>query len=123
MKEYKFIKTTSRLVLAAVLFAQVALAASACLRLDTGPQAAFATSQMADCDMGTTANPNLCLFQYLDQSDQTQAQPSVPPAPVNVAVLAAPAAPAQIDATAFTHTRFNFLTGPPLIIRNCCLRI
>jgi len=49
VKQYKFIKTTSRLVLAAVLFAQVALAASACLRLDTGPQAAFATSQMADC--------------------------------------------------------------------------
>jgi hypothetical protein len=121
--QYKSIKTAAGLVLAAILFAQAALVASACLRLDTGPQAAFATSQMADCDMGTTANPNLCLFQYLDQSDQTQAQPSVAPAPLNVAVLAAPAAPAQIDATAFTHTRFNFLTGPPLIIRNCCLRI
>ncbi|OGA54160.1 MAG: hypothetical protein A3F74_24425 [Betaproteobacteria bacterium RIFCSPLOWO2_12_FULL_62_58] len=121
MKQYKFIKTTSRLALAAVLFAQVALVANACLRLDTGPQAAFAASQMADCDMCTTANPNLCLFQYLDQSDQTQ--PSVAPAPVNVAVLAAPVAPAQASATAFTHARFNSLTGPPIIIRNCCLRI
>lgn len=113
----------ARLALAAVLFAQVALVASACLRLDTGPQAAFAASQMADCDMYATANPNLCLFQYLDQSDQTRTQPSVAPAPLNVAVLAAPAAPAQTGATAFTHTRFNSLTGPPIIIRNCCLRI
>lgn len=117
----------ARVALAAVLFAQVALAASACLRLDTGPQAAFATSQMADCDMCTTTNPNtnpnLCLFQYLDQSDQTQAQPSVAPSPVNVAVLAAPAAPVQTGATAFIHTRFNSLIGPPIIVRNCCLRI
>ena len=119
MKQYRFIKTTSRLVLVAILLAQVALVASACLRLDTGPRATFAASQMADCDMGA-ANPNLCLFQYLEQSDQIHAQPSVAPAVVNVAVLALPA---ETGATAFTHTRFNSLTGPPIIIRNCCLRI
>lgn len=81
-------------MLAAMLFTQGALAASACLRLNTGPQSAFAPSQMADCGTASV-NPKPCPFQYLDQSDQIQPQPSVA-ATVDVAALVVDAQPAPV---------------------------
>ena len=120
VKRYRLIKAIARCALAAMLFAQGALVANACLRFDAGPQAAFSRTQAADCDMGT-ANPNVCLFQYLDQSDQANAQPLVIPA---VAHLPAPAMSVRL-APVLTARAPPVPHGcdPPIPIRYCSLLI
>jgi hypothetical protein len=120
VKRYRLIKVIARWALAAMLFTQGALVANACLRFDTGPRTAFSTTQMADCEMGT-ANPNVCLFQYLDQSDQTTAQPLVMPAVVHLpapAVTVKPAPTLKARAPLVPHG-----CDPPIPIRYCSLLI
>lgn len=103
-----------------MLFAQGALVANACLRLDASPQAAFSSSQMEGCDMGTT-NPNACLLAYLDQSDHSTAQPTIPPAAESLLAPVSVAAPRR----ALDHRTALPAPGcaPPIPIRYCTLLI
>ncbi len=84
--KHRLLKTFALWTIAVLLFAQGALVVNACLRIDTGSQTAFGQPQMVDCEMGLT-NPNACLYQYLDQSDQTGAQPSSTLPTVNLVPL------------------------------------
>lgn len=121
VKGRRLIRTLARATLVMLLFAQGALVAEACLRLDASPRAAFASSQMEGCDMAI-GNPNACLFAYLDQSDHTAAQPTVPPATSYVVVastsLATPARACDSLAALPPPGR-----APPIPIRYCTLLI
>ncbi len=70
-----------RLVLFAALFAQAAVAANACLTPSSAPAQSAAGAASTHCQQSDEINPNLCFYQWADQSDQHTAQP----------VLAAPA--------------------------------
>lgn len=116
----RLIRTIARYTLALLLFAQGALLAEACLRLDASPQAAFSTSQMDGCDMGI-GNPNACLLAYLDQSDQSSAQPTVSPSNSYVTVSES-ARPATLAPR--LHVSLPPPGGaPPIPIRYCSLLI
>jgi hypothetical protein len=121
VKGRHLIRTLARWTLVVLLFAQGALVAEACLRLDASPRAAFTTSQMEDCDMGI-ANPNACLFAYLDQSDHNAAQPTVPPATSYLVVASTSVAK---PACAFDSRAALPPPGraPPIPIRYCTLLI
>lgn len=115
----RFLRIVARWMLAVLLFAQGALVAEACLRLDASPRAAFSTSQMDGCDMGTT-NPNACLFGYLEQTDQSGAQPTVPPVTQQVVLVAETAA----HPIPFAHAASPPPgCAPPIPIRFCTLLI
>ena len=105
--------------LAALMFAQGALVANACLQTDTRA-AVFSAPQTDDCKMGT-ANPNLCLFQLIDQSDQNVVQLSIPS---SVSEFAAPRLVARpvraIDARPRLPPPGR---APPIPIRYCSLLI
>lgn len=120
VKGRRLIQIVGRWTLTVLLFAQGALVAEACLRLDTTPQAAFATAPMDGCDMGT-ANPNACLFGYLDQSDHSVAQPAVPPVTRYVLVAAAQARPSFVFDARSTLPPPG--CAPPIPIRYCTLLI
>ena len=118
----RLIRSIARWTLAVMLFAQGALVANACLRLDASPQAAFTMSHAAmdGCEMGGS-NPNACLLAYLDQSDHSPAQPTVPPATY---CLVAPLRVAVPSATLDAHTPLAPFGGaPPIPIRYCTLLI
>ena len=120
VKGRRLIRTVARWTLAVLLFAQGALFAEACLRLEASPQAAFEMSQMEGCDMGVT-NPNACLLAYLDQSDHSAAQPAVPPVTQYMlarAVVARPGAAVNARATPPPPG-----CAPPIPIRYCTLLI
>ena len=120
VKGHRLIRTIARWMLVALLFTQGTLVANACLRLDTSPQAPFGMSQKEDCDMGTT-NPNACLFGYLDLSDHSAAQPTVPPATRYVVVPLVVARLAGVpDARAALPPPG---CAPPIPIRYCSLLI
>jgi hypothetical protein len=118
VKRYRLLRIV-RWTLAALLFAQGALVANACLRIDTSPQAALSATEMADCDMGT-ANPNACLYQYLDQSDQNSVQltPTFPAMPVAALLIARPASVRDVRAVLPPPG-----CAPPIPIRYCSLLI
>lgn len=120
VKNRRLMASVVRWTLAFLLFAQGALVANACLRVDAGPQAAFSTAQMEGCDMGV-ANPNACLFAYLDQSDHGAAQPTIPPATGYLPAPAVAAAPrlARDSRTALPAPG----CAPPIPIRYCTLLI
>lgn len=120
VKRYRLIRTIARWTLAALLFTQGALVANACLRVDTGPQTAFSQQQMVDCEMGD-ANPNACLYQYLDQSDQTSAQASFTPPSANPVLLALSTTSQPIVKTRAALPPRS--CGPPIPIRYCSLLI
>lgn len=120
VKGRRLIRSIARWTLALLLFAQGALVANACLRLEASPQAAFTTSQMEGCDMGIS-NPNACLLAYLDQSDFSAPQPTVPPATycfVAAPEVLAPTPPSETRASLTTPGR-----SPPIPIRYCTLLI
>lgn len=73
-----------RLVLFAALFAQAAVAANACLRVQ--PAAVTASSHCEQSD--DEINLNLCLCQWADQSGQSPTQPGI--AVPTAAVLTVP---------------------------------
>jgi hypothetical protein len=120
VKRIRLIRTIARWTLAVLLFAQGALVAEACLRLDASPRAAFSTSQMEGCDMGT-AKPNACLFQYLDQSDHSAAQPTISP---GTAYLVVPLTVARVTVVADARAALPPPgSAPPIPIRYCTLLI
>ena len=125
-------RLTARLGIAALLFAQLAVAAYACPTvLNPGEIAAVLTAAdmhaaMPDCEESSGGNPNLCL-QYLQadsQSVQTATQDPVPPAIVVAFAaplrtgdgsghLAPPALPVELARS----------TSPPPLLRFGFLRI
>jgi hypothetical protein len=121
VKGRRLIQIVARWTLAVLLFAQGALVAEACLRLDTTPQAAFATVPIDGGDTGATS-PNACLLGFLDQSEQTAAHPIVsPPATSYVVVASSAANPAAVfDARTALHSPG---CAPPIPIRYCTLLI
>lgn len=114
---YRSIKVIARWALAALLFAQVALVANACL-LDTGGRASSNMTQMVDCELAA-ANPSTCFSQYLDQNEQIGAQPPFvhPAANAVFLLVSASLEPVVKD--------FELLTprgcDPPIPIRYCSL--
>jgi hypothetical protein len=120
MKGRRFLRTIARYTVALLLFAQGALVAEACLRLDATPQAAFSASQMEGCEMGTD-NPNACLLAYLDQSDYSSAQATVFPATAYIIVSQASQPPAAAPRTQTALPPPG--CAPPIPIRYCSLLI
>lgn len=120
MNGRRVLRTIARYTLALLLFAQGALVAEACLRLDATPQAAFSASQMDGCEMGTD-NPNACLLAYLDQSDYSSAQATVFPATAYIIVSQASQPPAAAPRTQATLPPPG--CAPPIPIRYCSLLI
>lgn len=125
-------RLTARLAIAALLFAQLAVAAYACPSVFKAGElaevlaAADLHAAMPDCEESSRGNPNLCL-QYLQAdslSVQTAPQDPVPPAIVVALAapliaadhgrdLAPPALPAELART----------TSPPPLLRFGFLRI
>jgi len=120
VKRIRLIKTVARCMFAALLFAQGALVANACLRVDTSPHAAFSMTEMEGCDMGA-ANPNACLYQYLDQSDQNSVQLTAPPVTAHHAAPLMIARPASVRDARVTVPPPG--CAPPIPIRYCSLLI
>jgi hypothetical protein len=122
VKARRLIRSIARWTLAVMLFAQGALVANACLRLEASPQAAFTMShaEMDGCEMGVS-NPNACLLAYLDQTDYSSAQPTVPPATHYFLVPLIVAAPSiSVEARAPLAPLGG---APPIPIRYCTLLI
>lgn len=108
-------------LLVASLFAQGAIAASACLMPGVLLSTVIADTPNPHCDSGKT-NPNLCLVYNADQSDNNSAQlVAVASASVVVMLMLPPQpaiAPPRQNSQAHSPS-----TDPPIQIRNCCFRI
>lgn len=130
-----FTQTFKRLIaktsVAAVLFAQLAVAAYACPTID-GPAAVIASAQtmhaaMPGCDMrDTAANVNLCLQHCKagDQSVQTQSHVAVPAfAATSMVVLFEPVLPQAGPGIAHSSAWSGHAALPPPLARFGVLRI
>ncbi len=131
-----FIRHSKRLIakvcIAAVLFAQLAVAAYACPTVE-GPAQIFAAATtgdmhatMPDCEMRDTGNPNLCLqhCQAGDQSVQALSQVEIP-AFTAIATFAI-IEPAHLQADieiAFASAVPEREQSPPPLVRFRVLRI
>ncbi len=107
-------------MLCAMLFAQAAVAASACLRPLSAPSTA-GTQQSAHCEAQQEAGLNLCLYHCADQSDRYTPQPVIPAATLPVLSITQTAFVPDVSlrprvATAATH-------DPPIPIRFCSFLI
>ena len=121
----------ARLLLAALLFMQMAVAAYACPGLPSAMGSAVSVSEAAqmpaDCaqmEQLDRATLNLCVAHCQDgqQSYDHQHGPSVPPAVLAVLYISLP----DFGATASTgHTSAcnTAATSPPHAILHCCFRI
>ena len=69
------------MVLLGVLFAQAAVAANACLMPSSVPVQSAAGAASTHCQQPDEINPNLCFYQWADQSGQS-ATPPVVAAPI-----------------------------------------
>jgi hypothetical protein len=87
-------RATARAILAALLFAQAALAIAACDWLVRSPAQVFAAAEAPPCHEAPAKNGNLCLAHCLsdDQSNSTPQLPAgTPPATVFFSLPVAPA--------------------------------
>jgi hypothetical protein len=109
------------LLLSAMLFAQAATAADACLRASMAPDGA--TEESAHCAVEKKVNLNLCLYQFADQSDQGALDVALPAFDSPVLVVAEAAASAMAPAPGFVADTLRFSHGPPIPIRFCSLLI
>ncbi len=128
-------RIVSRLLLAALLFAQGAIATYACPAWASKlapPAAATASAPIPDCHSGDKVaamdvdTPNLCLahcqtgLQINDQSDAPNVLPIV--ASILTVVLPDPAASASAGRAFATESIFA-AASPPHAILHCCFRI
>lgn len=114
-------RLAARVVLAALLFAQAALAIAACDWLGRAPAQAFSTAEAPSCHEEPARNTNLCLAHCLS-GDQSTDRPSAPlaafaAAPVLVVSPAPVLAAAQDMQAEIPHPE------PPPRIRFQSLRI
>lgn len=70
------------IVLLGVLFAQAAVAANACLTPNLLPAQSAAGTASTHCQQPDEISPNLCFYQWADQSGQNTAQPVFAAPPV-----------------------------------------
>lgn len=113
-------RRAARGLVVAMIFAQVAVTANACLAASAARVAAVASASHEGCEM-QERNLNLCLYHCADQySGGAQEIPVFPPA---LAALPVPAAGATGMAPTEAWAIVTRATGPPLSIRHCCLRI
>ena len=111
----------TRLVLFAALFAQVAVAANACLTAKPLRLQPAANAPAAHCEQADPISPNLCLYQRADQFDNSTPQPLI--AAATSAVLTVR------DAAGYSLPRTSqIVTGnaghdPPIPIRFCSFLI
>ena len=118
MRKRRFLSIVSRLTLGLMVFAQLSLAAHACMLPDSAPGGAFNPAVDAVCHHADKFNPNACLTHCTEANQTSGAYelPAIPAATLPVLqldlfeVAAAPAVPAQLVA----HT------GPPQTILFCC---
>jgi hypothetical protein len=106
----------------ALVFAQIAVAASACLAAGSARVEAIAAATHEGCEM-QERSLNLCLYHCADQYNNNAGSPQLPDAaPVQVALPAAAwNSPMAVRAEAWTT--LARATGPPIPIRHCCFRI
>jgi hypothetical protein len=119
MLQRRFRRGMLRLVICAMLFAQAATAAEACLRASMAPAAAAAES--SHCAVEKKASLNLCLYQFADQSDQSAADLALPVS--NTPVLIVSDAAVRAVAPGFPPRARSFTHDPPIPIRFCSLLI
>ncbi len=116
----------TRLVLAAVLFAQGILAAHACVEPVAGAAQAVSGKQSVEtmhCHEVESVNPNECLM-HCTQSDQVNLdQHSMAALPANKVVLHVVMPYSQHKVNAVEYTPLVLNTGPPLSIRFCSFLI
>ena len=118
MSKQRFLSIVSRLTLGLMVFAQLSLAAHACMLPDSAPGGAFNPAVDAVCHHADKFNPNACLTHCTEanQTSGAYAIPALPAATLPVLQLDsfeiadAPAVPAQHVA----HT------DPPQTILFCC---
>ena len=77
MIKRRLLRAGVRLVLFAALFAQAAVAANACLTPSSAPVQAAAGAASTHCQQPDEISPNLCFYQWADQTDQSTTPPVV----------------------------------------------
>lgn len=116
----------TRLVLAAVLFAQGILAAHACVEPVAGAALAVSGKQSVEtmhCHEAESVNPNECLM-HCTQSDQVNLdQHAMAALPANEVVLQLVLPAEQPKVLASSYAPLVLDTGPPLSIRFCSFLI
>ena len=114
MSKRRFLSIVSRLTLGLMVFAQLSLAAHACMLPDSAPSGAFNLAVDAVCHHADKFNPNACLT-HCTQANQTSGAYEVPALPaatlpvLRLALFEVAAAPA-VSAQPVAHT------GPPQTI-------
>jgi len=111
----------ARWVVVALLFAQVAVTANACLAASSARVQAVASAAHEGCDM-QERNLNLCLYHCADQYNNSGAPEFIIFTPALVA-LPAPAWSGSVTPATEAWAIVTRATGPPLPIRHCCFRI
>jgi hypothetical protein len=116
----------TRLMLAAVLFAQGILAAHACVEPVAGAAQAVSGKQSVEtmhCHEVESVNPNECLM-HCTQSDQVNLdQHAMAALPANEVVLHVVMPPVQHKVLTPLYASLVLDTGPPLSIRFCSFLI
>ena len=103
MSKRRFLSIVSRLTLGLIVFAQLSLAAHACMLPDSALSGAFNPAVDAVCHNADKFNPNACLTHCTEANQTSGAYevPAIPAATLPVLrldlfeVAAAPAVPAQ----------------------------
>ena len=110
-----------RIVLLGVLFAQAAVAANACLTPNLLPAQSAAGTAWTHCQQPDEISPNLCFYQWADQSGQNTAQP-VFAAPAVAVLTVSNAAPCLLSWIP-PFVANNAGHDPPIPIRFCSFLI
>ena len=110
-----------RIVLLAVLFAQAAVAANACLASSSVPVRSAGGAASTHCQQSDEISPNLCFYQWADQSGQNTAQP-VFAAPAVAVLTVSNAAPCLLSWIP-PFVANNAGLDPPIPIRFCSFLI
>ena len=121
MIKRRLLHAGARFVLLAALFAQVAVAASACLTPSPARAQSAAGAASTHCQQSDEVSPNLCFYQWADQSDQGTAQPAVA-VPI-AAVLTVPHAAQCLLPWIPPIVPGNAGHDPPIPIRFCSFLI
>ncbi|HEX8954806.1 MAG TPA: hypothetical protein VF798_00945 [Burkholderiaceae bacterium] len=126
-RSFRFL--TALIVLAGMLFAQLAVASYRCpgMTMETATASSAGGQSMANCAGMDRAQPGLCSAsaQKEPQSLGRPDSPQVPPFALIGLALAIPSLDAAIPRLSFVpqSVSLSSANGPPLAIRHCCFRI
>ena len=121
MMQTKITRKVTRWLVVALVFAQGAVAASACLAASSARVDAVASVSQDGCEMQRD-NPNLCLYHCADQTNNGGAPQFIIFTPALVA-LPTPVWSGSVTPPTEAWAIVTRATGPPLPIRHCCFRI